>query len=49
MTDSQKYRMRLVLAHMDYITSAINDIDTMPDSLIAPYKMLSNCCVPFRC
>lgn len=38
MTDSQKYRMRLVRTHMDYITSAINDIDTMIDSLIAPYE-----------
>ena len=38
MTDSQKYRMRLVRAHMDYITSTINDIDTMLNSLIAPYE-----------
>ena len=38
MTDSQKYRMRLVRAHMDYITSTINDIDTMIDSLIAPHE-----------
>ena len=38
MTDSQKYRMCLVRAHMDYITSTINDIDTMIDSLIAPYE-----------
>ena len=38
MTDSQKYRMRLVRAHMDYITSTINDIDTMIDSLITPYE-----------
>ena len=38
MTDSQKYRMRLVRAHLDYITSTINDIDTMLDSLIAPYE-----------
>ena len=38
MTDFQKYRMRLVRAHMDYITSTINDIDTMLDSLIAPYE-----------
>ena len=30
--------MRLVRAHMDYITSTINDIDTMLDSLIAPYE-----------
>ena len=38
MTDAQKYRMRLVRAHMDYITSTINDIDTMLNSLIAPYE-----------
>ena len=38
MTDFQKYRMRLVRAHMDYITSTINDINTMLDSLIAPYE-----------
>ena len=38
MTDSQKYRMRLVRAHLDYITSMINDIDTMLDSLILPYE-----------
>lgn len=38
MTDSQKYRMRLVRAHMDYITSTVSDINTMPDSLIAPYE-----------
>ena len=38
MTDSQKYRMRLVRAHLDYITSTINDIDTMLDSLITPYE-----------
>ena len=38
MTDAQKYRMRLVRAHMDYITSTINDIDTMLDSLITPYE-----------
>jgi len=38
MTDPQKYRMRLVRAHMDYITSTINDIDTMLDSLVVPYE-----------
>ena len=38
MTDSQKYRMRLVRAHLDYITSTINDIDTMIESLIAPHE-----------
>ena len=29
MTDAQKYRMRLVRAHMDYITAEINDVDKM--------------------
>ena len=38
MTDSQKYRMRLVRAHMDYITSTISDIDSMIDSLVEPYE-----------
>ena len=38
MTDSQKYRMCLIRAHLDYITSTINDIDTMLNSLIAPYE-----------
>ena len=37
MTDSQKYRMRLILAHMDYITSTISNIDSMIDSLVEPY------------
>lgn len=37
MTDSQKYRMRLVHAHMDYITSTISDIDSMIDLLVEPY------------
>ena len=34
MTDSQKYRMRLVRAHMDYITAEINDVDSMIDFMI---------------
>ena len=38
MTDPKKYRMRLVRTHMNYITSTINDIGTMLDSLIAPYE-----------
>ena len=38
MTNSQKDRMRLVHAHMDYITSSVNDIDTKLDELIAPYE-----------
>ena len=35
MTDSQKYRMRLIRAHMDYITAEINDIDKQIESLIS--------------
>ena len=46
--DSPKYRIRLVRTHLDYITSAINDIDTMLDSLIVLMKMPSSCYVPFR-
>ena len=38
MTESQKYRMRLVHAHMDYITSTISDIGSMIDSLVEPYE-----------
>ena len=34
MTDSQKYRMHLVRAHMDYITAAIKDVDSEIESLI---------------
>ena len=37
MTDSQKYRMRLVHAHMDYIMSTISDIDSMINTLVEPY------------
>ena len=35
MTDSQKYRIHLIRAHMDYITAAINDVDSEIESLIA--------------
>ena len=35
MTDSQKYRMHLVREHMDYITAAINDVDSEIESLIS--------------
>ena len=35
MTDSKKYRMHLVRAHMDYITAAINDVDSEIESLIS--------------
>jgi transposase len=38
MTDSPKYRIPLVRVHLDYITSTINDIDTMLNSLITSYK-----------
>lgn len=48
MTDSQKYRMRLVHAYMDNITSMLSDIDSMINSLVEPYDhMLSSCYVPF--
>ena len=35
MTDAQKYRMRLVRAHMDYITAEINDVDSIVENLIS--------------
>jgi hypothetical protein len=35
MTDAQKYRLRHVRAHMDYITAEINDVDSMIESLIS--------------
>ena len=35
MTDAQKYRMRLIRAHMDYVTAEINDIDKQIESLIS--------------
>ena len=35
MADAQKYRMRLIRAHMDYITAEINDIDKEIESLIS--------------
>lgn len=35
MTDSQKYRIRLVRAHMDYITAEINDVDREIEKLIS--------------
>ncbi len=38
MTDPQKYRMRLINAHMNYIISAIADIDAMINSLVEPYE-----------
>ena len=35
MTDSQKYRMCLVRAHMNYIIAEINDVDSMIENLIS--------------
>lgn len=35
MTDAPKYRMRLIRAHMDYITVEINDVDSMIEKLIS--------------
>lgn len=35
MTDAQKYPMRLIRAHIDYMTSSINDVDSMIENLIA--------------
>ncbi len=48
MTDPQKYRMHIIRAHMDYITSAIADIDSIIDSLAEPYDNAVNllCTVP---
>lgn len=36
MDESQKVRMRLILAHMNYLNSSIKDIDAKLDELIAP-------------
>lgn len=35
MTDVQKHRIRLVRAHMDYITAEINDVDKMIENMIS--------------
>ena len=35
MTDAQKYRMRLVRAHIDYITAEIKDIDSEIEKMIS--------------
>ncbi len=51
MTDAPKYRVRLVRAHMDYITAEINDVDKMIENMIFSnpiLKMLSSFSVPFR-
>ena len=38
MTDARKYRMRLVCAHIDYITAEINDVDKQIEYLISSYS-----------
>ena len=50
MTDAPKYRLRLVRAHMDYITAEVKDIDSMIENMISTLilKMLSSYSVPFR-
>ena len=42
MTDSPKYRMRLVCAHMDYITAEFNDIDNQINFLISSDHVYEN-------
>ena len=37
MTDARKYRMRLVRAHIDYISAEINDVDKQIEYLISSY------------
>ena len=39
MTDAQKYRVRLVRAHMDYITAEINDVDKMIENMISSFVL----------
>lgn len=34
-TDSPKYRMRLIRAHLDYITAEINDVDSIRENMIS--------------
>ena len=48
MTDTQKYRMRLVRAHMDYITAEINDVDKMIENMISSNPDFENA-VQFLC
>ena len=47
-TDTQKYRMRLVRAHMDYITAENNDIDKMIENMISSNPDFENA-VRFLC
>ena len=48
MTDAPKYRMRLVRAHMDYITAEINDVDKMIENMISSNTDFENA-VQFLC
>ena len=48
MADVQKYRMRLVRAHMDYITAEINDVDKMIENMISSNPDFENA-VRFLC
>ncbi len=48
MTDVQKYRMRLVCAHMDYITAEINDVDKMIENMISSNPDFENA-IQFLC
>ena len=48
MTDAQKYRMRLVCAHMDYITAEINDVDKMIENMISSNPDFENA-IQFLC
>ena len=42
MTDAPKYRMRLVLVHMNYITAEINDVDKMIENMISSNPYFKN-------
>ena len=48
MTDVPKYRMRLVRAHMDYITAEINDVDKIIENMISSNPDFENA-VQFLC
>lgn len=48
MTDAKKYRMRLVRAHMDYITAETNDVDKMIGNMISSNPDFENA-VQFLC
>ena len=48
MTDAQKYRMRLIRAHMDYITAEINDVDKMIENMISSNPDFENA-IQFLC